>query len=347
VIKALNRIVKLDPSDDCWEAFVKSFPHANIFHHPSWVNLLADCYGFNPFVFALVNEENNILAGLPLLEVQSYLTGNRWVSLPFTDYCNPLYCDDDALRLVTEELIHVSHIQNKPYTEVRWTLPDNTRVQSESNYVHHTLNLDQEIDTIFSSLHRTQRQNIRTAEKNQVQVVRREGLDAMRVFYQLHCYTRRRHGVPVQPWRFFELLHDRLLTRNLGFISLAYAGKQCLAAGLFLSWNKSLIYKYAASSDVGQDLRPNHLLTWTAINWGCENGYKVLDFGRTDLNNRGLRTFKNRWGAAEISRPYSIISTKNDKPLVRRIPSVINTIIRNSPMWVCRLCGEFLYKHFG
>jgi len=40
-----------------------------------------------------------------------------------------------------------------------------------------------------------------------------------------------------------------------------------LAAGLFLNWQRTLIYKYAASDDRGQDLRPNHLLTWTAIRW--------------------------------------------------------------------------------
>lgn len=124
------------------------------------------------------------------------------------------------------------------------------------------------------------------AEKNQVRIVRGEGIDEMRVFYQLHCLPRHRQGVPAQPWRFFELLHDRLITKNLGFILFAYTGEQCLAAGSFLNWNKALIYKYAPSNDIGQDLRPNRVLTWTAINWGCENGCKVLDFGRTDMNNR-------------------------------------------------------------
>jgi lipid II:glycine glycyltransferase (peptidoglycan interpeptide bridge formation enzyme) len=133
----------------------------------------------------------------------------------------------------------------------------------------------------------------------------------------------------------------------LGFILLAYAGDQCIAAGLFLHWQKILVYKYASSDDTGQGLRPNHLLTWTAIRWGCENGYKIFDFGRTDIENEGLRTFKNRWGADEIPLSYSYFPAKPIHSSKSRISSLMNVILRNSPLWVCRSTGELLYKHFG
>ena len=337
--------MNMRPSDERWISFVGSAARANIFHHPAWINLLAECYGYKPVILTLENENNAIQAGLPFIDVKSFLTGRRWVSLPFTDYCAVLSLNDEALLKLTKELVHIS--QDTPHIEVRWALPENKAVQSDSMFVQHTLNLDQGVESILKSLHRTQRQNIKTAEKNNIQIVRGEDLDSLRIFYQLHTLTRRRQGVPVQPWRFFELLHERIIAENLGSILLAYAGDQCLAAGLFLHWNNSLIYKYASSSDEGQDMRPNHLLTWTAISWGCENGYKIFDFGRTDISNEGLRTFKNRWGTDETTLSYSYLSKNPIRSSNGAISSLMHTVIRRSPLSVCRLAGNLLYKHFG
>lgn len=342
-----NQMLQVDPSDERWISFVESFPQANIFHHPAWVNLLSECYGYRAFVIPLIDDMGYISAGLPLLEVNSFLTGRRWVSLPFTDFCQPLYRDQKAIECLTLEITGLSQNKHNPHIEVRWELPAHPYIHTYSYYVRHTLNLDQDIDSISKSLHRTQRQNIKTAEKNGVEIKRGENLDYLRTFYKLHSLTRRRQGVPVQPWRFFELLFTRIIKQGNGYILLANKDGQCLAAGLFLHWHQTLCYKYAASGDRDHNLRPNHLLTWEAIRWGYENGYKVFDFGRTDINNEGLRTFKCRWGAKETPLSYSILSEKPQQPSSGRMMSLMNMIIRNSPIWVCRSTGELLYRHFG
>jgi hypothetical protein len=342
-----NQILQLDPCDERWIAFIDSFPLANIFHHPLWINLLSECYGYRPFVIALIDEGDRICAGIPMLDVRSFLTGRRWVSLPFTDYCLPLYRDQSALENFTAGLVGLFQGQHLPHFEVRWELPACPPIQSYSPYVRHTLNLDQDIESISKSIHRTQRQNIKTAEKNDVQIEHGEDLEHLRVFYRLHSLTRRRQGVPVQPWRFFELLLNSLIEKGYGFILLAYKADQCLAAGLFLHWQQTLIYKYAASDEIDQNLRPNHLLTWTAICWGSQKGYKVFDFGRTDVKNEGLRTFKNRWGADENPLSYSILSDRPHQISSGRIEALMHKVIQKSPVWVCRSAGELLYKHFA
>lgn len=341
------KLLELDPSDERWITFVESFTRANIFHHPAWINLLSECYNYRPFVISLFNSTDCIRSGLPFLEVNSILTGRRLVSLPFTDYCQPLYRDQKDIEDLTLGMVRLFHEKHSAHIEVRWELPARPNIQSSSNYVQHTLNLDQDIETISKSLHRTQRQNIKTAEKNGVEIKRGENLEYLHIFYKLHCLTRHRQGVPVQPWRFFELILDRIIKKGNGFILLANSRDHCLAAGLFLHWHQTLCYKYAASADEDQDMRPNHLLTWKAIQWGCENGYKVFDFGRTDNKNEGLRTFKCRWGAEETPLSYTILSEKIPQPSSSRTMFLMNKIIRNSPTWVCRLAGELLYRHFG
>ena len=72
-----------------------------------------------------------------------------------------------------------------------------------------------------------------------------------------------------------------------------------IASALFLSWNGTTIYKFGASDPEHWPLRPNHLIFWTAIRDSCERGDHRFDFGRTDLENTGLRSFKEGWGAVE------------------------------------------------
>ena len=337
----------LDLTDQRWLAFVTAHPQASIFHHPDWSNLLAKCYGFRPFVLVVQDRTGSISAGTPLMEIQSLITGRRWVSLPFTDYCPPLYRDQGSLNLLTRELVRLEQNGNIPRIEVRWELPPQPLIQVDCQYVLHTIELNADPEVNAHLFHRTQRQNIRTAEKKGVQIDRGDSLDQLRVFYHLHCLTRRRHGIPVQPWRFFELIFHNLIKKSLGFIMLAYQGNHPLAAGLFLHWQQTLTYKYAASGEEGQSLRPNHLLTWTAIRWGCKNGFRILDFGRTDLTDDGLRTFKNRWGSAELPLTYSTLSSKPIQTSSGILMSSMQSVIQKSPVWVCRAAGEILYKHFA
>jgi lipid II:glycine glycyltransferase (peptidoglycan interpeptide bridge formation enzyme) len=343
----LIKSYQLELSDERWIDFVESFPQANIFHHTVWANLIAECYGYRPFVIALIDEDNKICAGLPFLEVDNFLLGKCWVSLPYTDYCSPLFRDHNALENLTVELVRLSQDNHDIHIEVRWELQGIQPIQKTSLYVHHSLNLNRDIDSIIKSFHRTQRQNIKTAEKNDVVIKRGENIEYLHQFFQLHCHTRRRKGIPVQPWRFFEILLNKVIENGHGFVLLAFKDDQCLAAGLFLNCHQTLCYKYSASINCNQNLRPNHLLTWTAIRWGYENGFKIFDFGRTAIDDEGLRTYKNRWGAEEKPLPYSLLSVGSPRFSLVSMEPLMHKIIQNSPIWVCRLAGNLLYRHFG
>jgi len=107
-----------------------------------------------------------------------------------------------------------------------------------------------------------------------------------------------------------------------------------------------IVYKYAASDRDAWNLRPNHLVVWDAIRWGCENGYRSFDFGRTDTHNSGLRSFKSGWGGTEYPLVYSTVggvhSHRDTPSLLRRSAT---KIIQGSPVWVCQATGELLYKY--
>jgi len=334
-------------SDEHWAAFTASHSLANIFHHPAWLKLLAECYGYHPFVVVVSDADDNVRAGLPVMEVNSRLTGRRWVSLPFTDHCAPLSRDAESLNCLADRLVYFFQDHSVPKIELRCRFPTYPGVESQARYVLHTIKLDPDSEAVAKRFHPMHKRNIEAAQKRGVRIELGTKHEHLKAFYCLHTETRRRQGVPVQPWRFFDLLGSKIIEQGLGFVLLAYKDAECLAAAIFLHWQQTLTYKYGASSIAGLRLRPNNLLFGAAIRWGCENGYTLFDMGRTDLENVGLREFKNGWGTEEVLLTYCTLSASPSGTKTNKLIPIMHTIIRHSPLWVCRATGELLYKHFG
>ena len=82
----------IDPeADPRWDDFVQQHPEGSIYHHSAWKKVLEETYGFDPFYVALENKTEGTFEGIvPFMLVNSWLTGKRLVSLPFTSYCNPI-----------------------------------------------------------------------------------------------------------------------------------------------------------------------------------------------------------------------------------------------------------------
>ena len=95
----------------------------------------------------------------------------------------------------------------------------------------------------------------------------------------------------------------------MGFVMLAYYKGNAIAGGVFLHYNKKLIYKYGAADPAYMNLYGTHALLWEAIQWGCNNSYEVMDWGKTEKSNQGLRNFKLGWGTEEKELIYSYIGS--------------------------------------
>jgi hypothetical protein len=336
------------PSDERWVALVDSAPSANVFHHPAWMNLFAECYGYRPFVIAICNGKGEPRAGLPLMEVNSPLTGRRWMSLPFTDHCHPVYHGDTPPRELFEYLSELQVAHDIPWVELRSEIPYDGQVRTDKGQVLHLLTLSTDPQEVFTTFHRSQvRRNIARAEREGVDVRWAEDRRDLDAFYELHWGTRRRLGVPVQPRRYFRLLWQRIIDPGLGFILLACKDSLPIAGAVFLTYKDTLVYKYGASHQDYWRLRPNHLLFWNAIRWGCENGYRLFDWGRTSVSNTGLRDFKDGWGTQESPLCYTILSTTPPGHAVDRLSGITEAFIRRAPRWVCRVTGELFYGHFA
>lgn len=346
--QSTSEIISFLPITDVrWMEFITNNPQANIFHHPAWSQLLAECYKFYPRLCIVCDPNGNILAGLPVIKIQNWMTGRKWVSLPFTDHCQPLYEDSSVLFRLMDGLLNHAQAQGIRNVEFRGEFLHYSNIRQFKQYALHTLRLEDDFAKVSYRIHTMHQRNAKTAINRGIRVVWGKSTEDIQAFYQLHLESRRRLGVPVQPQKFFHLLGKFLFSSDLGSILFAYKDEKIIAALLLLKYGQTLTYKYGASNKATLNLRPNDLLFWTAIQWGCENGFKLFDMGRTDLDNQGLCRFKKGWGADEKPLNYFTISQTLEQQVPGKILKIAKTIIQRSPTWVCQFTGELFYKYFG
>lgn len=337
------KVVKIDIHDERWKALIDHHPMATIFHTPEWIGLIANMYHYNSFILSLIDEYGQIHAGIPFMEIRSVFGKTRWISLSFTDHCAPISSQQKNLDELLNFVDQITSNRSQK-AELRWDYPGFDDLRKKKEHVLHLIDLSNSFPEVASKIHPMHTRNARYALSHNVTIVNGTELELLHHFYRLHLLTRRKQGVPIQPWKYFQGLQNRIIERSLGFISCAFLNDRCIAAAVFLTWNKVLTYKYGASDPAYLKYRPNDLLFWNAIQWGCENGFTVLDLGRTDLENVGLRSYKSRWGAREIPLSYCYSPTV---PGSRSnfLMNILSTTIKHSPQWVCRLSGEILYRY--
>jgi CelD/BcsL family acetyltransferase involved in cellulose biosynthesis len=308
---------------------------------------MAECYGFQSLALVQTSQDGGVVAGLPIL-TRPGIGGQVMISLPFTDYCPPLVTSSKDAKPFTTMLIRWRRRPGIRRLAIHSGLPAVPGVHTQMRGVRHTMPLPASSDEIFRDLRQSSLPRaIRKAQREGVRTVVTNSRNALEPFYNLHVQTRQRLGVPVQPKRFFEILWRRVIEERLGFVVLAYLEERPVAAAVFLAWNQHLIYKYGASDQHFWALRPNNLAMWTGIEWGCDHGFTELDFGRSDLENRGLREFKTRWGATELPLAYSYVGGKPPRAIPRFALGTIGGLIRFTPAAVCRGLGELLYRRMA
>jgi CelD/BcsL family acetyltransferase involved in cellulose biosynthesis len=336
----------IDPlSDPRWARFVQGSARASIFHHPAWLALLHDQYGYHVMAWCVVGDAGEIVAGLPLARVSSRLTGKRLVALPFSDLCPPVVADGDASDALKDG-IEAERARHDLKLQIRGDLPGLSLGSTSQWFHHHLLPLAAdpvEVERRFAKSYVSR--GVAKAVRLGLTVERRVDVDALDLFYALHLETRHRQGMPTQPKEFIRRFAS-LFAQDLGFVLLVRSEGRPAAAAVFLAFNRTLTYKYGAS-DAGQlDKRPNNLLFMEAIRWGCAQRFHTLDLGRTERDNAGLRAFKLAWGAEERALEYTVVPPSQSRTSTGP-PRAMRATIRRAPRFVGRMVGEAMYRHFG
>jgi hypothetical protein len=151
-------VYEIDPlCDPRWASLVEHHPRSSVFHSTSWLKALQAVYGYEPVAVTTCPPRAALTNGLVFCRVKSWLTGQRFVSLPFSDHCEPLVDSPDELDVM---LLHMQRDLDErqwQYIEIR---PISSRpsshagLQESLTYQFHRLDLRKSVQELFHRFHR-------------------------------------------------------------------------------------------------------------------------------------------------------------------------------------------------
>lgn len=338
----------VDPTcDPSWDSAVESHSQHTFFHTAAWAQVLCATYGHKPFYLKFYHGQK-LVALLPLLEISSPFTGRRGVCLPFSDFCGPLVFENINSEQVVDTVIALAHERRWKYFELRSgkeMLPPSTPIAER--YYGHKVDLTRTIESLFVRFTSPVRRAIRKAEKSGLTVAVSNTREAMLDFYRLHVQTRRRHGVPPQPLSFLLNILEKIIKSDRGFVVLVKQGRKTVAAAVFLYSGKTAVYKFGASDPKSQQLRANNLAIWEGIKQLMHKRVTILHFGRTSIENQGLRRFKLGWGSEEEIIAYFRFALRSNVWVNEsyNASEFHNHLFRRLPLRINRLAGALIYPH--
>jgi lipid II:glycine glycyltransferase (peptidoglycan interpeptide bridge formation enzyme) len=194
-------------------------------------------------------------------------------------------------------------------------------------------------------------QKIRRAERDGLRYESGRSEALLNHFYRLLVRTRRRHRVPPQPYRWYQNLISSMANRIT--LHIAFDQNQPAAAIVTLRHQKTLTCKYSCSDERLNSLGGIPFLFWQVIQEAKGSGMETVDLGRSDMNNPGLITFKERLGAMPSSLIYWTHSRHTQRKtrrnglahMAQRITPRSSQFIHYLPDSLLELSGRMLYKH--
>lgn len=268
--------------------------------------------------------------------------------MPFTDACEPLARTPEAAKLLLQGALKLAEARKWKKIEFRGGSQLLSDATPSTSFYTHELELKSGETTLAKGLDSSVRRAVRKAEQAGVTIEFSDQPAAIASFYQLLTLTRRRHGLPPQPYHFFSGLLP-LLAAGRGTVVLARLRGEAIAGAVYLFSGKTVHYKYGASDERHQQVRGNNLVMWRALSTFAQKGFTRLEFGRTSLENDGLRAFKLSWGSRESTCQYFVrdLSQQRWVEAPDRAVGWHTSLFRQLPLPIARLIGNLIYRHLG
>ncbi len=184
--------------------------------------------------------------------------------------------------------------------------------------------LDMSIDQIWNKIYKNTSRDVLRAEKRGIKVRELETIEELEQYFNLNSKWAKTKGIESSVdieykksyWKYYQSEKEKIF--------LAYEGNE-LVTGHRLGCFNEIVYSHLVTNSY---LRPTSLggplLTWHAIKWAKESGYKKYDFSggeappsdksqneKYEKQWKSLLKYKSRWGGNEF--PYYHIFKVNRK----------------------------------
>jgi hypothetical protein len=314
---------------------------------------LLTTYDYKPIVFTTSSASSELKNGLLFCQINSWLTGRRLVSLPFSDHCEPLCDSADEMKTLVHGSQAAVNSRDWKYLEIRPTdeqfglASSEIGLQPVGRYFHHVIDLAPPVDDLLRGFDKDSVQR-RIKRAEQAGLVEKCGNspELLDEFYSLFVLTRGRHHLPPPPYSWFQNLLEA--QGSALEIRVAYKDATPIAAIVCLRFRKISYFKYGCSDAAFKKFGATPWLLWKAIAAAKNEGALKFDLGRTDHDNAGLLAFKNKWvpdyrrllywrfpasAAADMSESWKLKTAKR--------------FFSHLPQALLVMSGKLVYRHIG
>jgi len=280
-----------------WDSYVMNSNLSTCYHLTGWKDVIEASFGHKTH-YLLAEDENNAIRGvLPLVRLKSMLFGNFMVSLPYFNYGGICADDDEIFSMLLNKAADLAAAEKVAHIEFRHTHPTNRGLPEKKAKVCMTLALPADSEELWKAFSAKLRSQIRKPAKEHMyaKVGKEDQIDS---FYDVFTVNMRDLGTPVYSKAFFQNILKTF--PDSSWICTVYTEKgNPIASGFLVGFKERLEIPWASSLRRFNQFSPNMLLYWTALKFGCENGYRSFDFGRS-TPGEGTYRFKEQWGAKPI-----------------------------------------------
>ncbi len=315
-----------------------------LFHSEPWRRAVEESFDLEIKEFIPTSEPD----GLAYYSVMSDLRGERIVSTPFSDFCDPLLGAEGWTEFAAHLRDYELPITLRPFRNE--AVNNDTSFELRRELLWHGVDISEGFDHLWDSLKTKLRTSIRRAAKEDITFRVSNELADLETFHTMHVELRKgKYQLLAQPFDFFANLHDAF-GDDLAVIMAEEHGEP-VAAMVYLAWGDVWYYKFGASRP--RKYRPNAATLMEAARHGAERGLKLIDMGRSDIDQPGLVDFKRGFATEEFALttlhwcPEGYVNPKGDAAgaTLGELTGLLTG--PDVPTEVTARGGDLLYKFFG
>jgi serine/alanine adding enzyme len=339
----LNMVLCGPEEQPQWNDYVQRSSHATVAHAFAWSAVIQQAYGHHSFY--LMAKHDGIVKGIfPLILVKGWRAASL-ASMPFMDYGG--ICADDAVTVqgLLDSGLALMREQRCTSLEVRQVEPIIEVGATRSDKVTMLLDLTGGAERLWQSFPAKVRNQVRKAEKAGLTTMM-GGAELLNEFYKVFVVNMRDLGSPVHSRQFFESMASEFGPRMR--VILVREGHDTIGGGIALSFKETMLVPWASSLREHRSKCPNNLLYWEAFQFGCKQGCRTFDFGRSSVGS-GTYEFKKQWGAQPVTLHWQVLNldggagtTISSEDAIYRLAA---EVWRRLPIVVTRVVGPRIRKY--
>lgn len=278
------RFLDIDNSEE-WDSFVRSFANCDVYYLSGYVKAFQIHGDGEPHLLCYIGEDLKAL--YVFMKRKTSIEGYFDSVTPY-GYGGVLFegnTSEENLQTFWDAYVEVMRAEGIVDNFVRYhpVLANAVPLKQISTVVDlgKTVAFDlSSSEVIWENITSKNRNMIRKAEKNGIEIRHGKGLELFQDFKRIYNATMERDQA--EEYYFFEDAFYESIHRDLhDNYEMFYAvlNGEIIAMSIMLFANKQMHYHLSGSMIEYRNLAPSNLLLYKAALWGCEQGYKTFHLG--------------------------------------------------------------------